>query len=60
MTDLATCEKCGYQGIYGILVVDTGWYDPVTKRGTIMVMCKDIGDCYQRQLDRDRKLREGK
>ncbi len=45
--ELARCYLCGFEGVYGIEVVETDFPDS-TGRDTTKPMCKDVEACYKR------------
>ena len=48
-SDKVRCDWCGIEGVYGIDIVDTGWYDDINGRDTTKPMCKDIEACMSRK-----------
>lgn len=48
-SDKIRCDYCGIEGVYGIDIVDTDWYNERTKHDTLKFMCKDVKACFERK-----------
>ena len=42
------CAFCGREGIYGEDIVDTDYYDDITKKGKTVYTCRNIEACIER------------
>ena len=49
--DLARCYICGFEGEYRVEVVETDYYDPISKIDTTRPMCKDLEACNRRFIE---------